>query len=133
MYELIESFEDVSWTLQLVVPVMATTPDSALYAVVSDAGENVRLLQLVAAVYGPIRGPPPGTPVGTAETLLVSATSRCMFTRPLPVCCAVPAGSASCANRPTMTALLAAGSAARSNAATPATIADDAEVPLMVM
>ena len=86
-----------------------------------------------AIVYGPNNGPPPGTPIGVAETVLASATTRCMFTRPLPVSDAVPAGSAFCANRPTMTELLAAGSTARSKAMTPATIAEDADVPVIVM
>src|SRR5437867_3852110 len=89
-----------------------------------------------AATYGPTNGPPAPTgaaPVGWMKSMPVSARARAMLMRPLPVWSWVPAGSAMRARRPTMTPLVSAGSTARMKAAAPATIAADAEVPLMTL
>ena len=50
-----------------------------------------------AARYGPTSGPPlptGGAPIGSTESLAVSAIARARFSRPFPVWSAVPAGSA---------------------------------------
>src|SRR2546426_300635 len=93
-------------------------------------------LWLPAATYGPTNGPPPptgGAPAGWTKSVPVSASARAMLMRPLPVWIWVPAGSAMRARRPTMTPLLRVGSTAFMNATAPATIAADAEVPLMTL
>src|SRR4051812_44472 len=82
------------------------------------------------AVYGPTTGPPPGAPTGVTAAVEVSVMARPMFTRPLPVWAALPAGSALRARRPAMTPLDADGSLAARSAAEPATMAADAEVPV---
>src|SRR5262249_6391030 len=95
---------------------------------------NVGLKFLAAATYGPTNGPPfpvGGAPAGWMNTVLVSASARAMLMRPLPVWSWVPAGSAMRARRPTMMPFVSAGSTAFMKAAAPATIAADAEVPLI--
>jgi len=95
---------------------------------------NVFMLT-AAAWYGPTNGPPSPTgsaPAGWTGSVPVSASARAMLIRPFPVCSWVPAGSAMRAIRPTMTPLVRLGSTARMNAATPATIAADADVPVAV-
>src|SRR5262249_17889822 len=89
---------------------------------------------IAAARYGPTNGPPfpvGGAPAGWMHTVLVSASARAMLMRPLPVWSWVPAGSAMRASRPTMMPFVSAGSTAFMKAAAPATIAADAEVPLI--
>ena len=54
------------------------------------------------------------------------------MTRPLPVCATVPAASAEMASRLTMTPLERLGSWACIRAATAATIADEADVPVII-
>src|SRR4051794_16490649 len=85
----------------------------------------------LAAVYGPTAGPPPGAPAGVTATVDESARARATSTRPFPVWTVVPAGSALRARRPTTTPFDALGSLALSSAAAPATIAADAEVPVI--
>src|SRR6186997_3527040 len=84
-----------------------------------------------AATYGPTIGPPPGAPTGTTPSLDVSANAWARFTRPFPVSLGDPAGSAFRASRPTIVAFDAPGSFALSSAAAPATMAAEAEVPLI--
>src|SRR5437870_2255667 len=102
-----------------------------MFAVKSDrSGKSVD----AAAVYGPTNGPPlpvGGEPTGTMASVDVSAIARARFTRPLPVSDAEPAASALRARRPTITALDAEASFAFNSAAAPATIAADAEVPVI--
>src|SRR2546425_7476506 len=89
-----------------------------------------------AATYGPTNGPPPptgGAPAGWTKSVPVSASARAMFMRPLPLWSCVPAGSAMRARRPTMMPFVSVGSTAFMNAAAPATIAADADVPLMMV
>ena len=93
----------------------------------------LKVTVVTAALYGPTNGPPPPTgaaPAGWTKSVPVSASARAMLMRPLPVWSCVPAGSAMRARRPTMTPFSSAGSTARMNAAAPATIAADADVPL---
>src|SRR5688572_3953424 len=80
-------------------------------------------------------GPPVPTgaePAGWTNSADVSLIDRARFTRPLPVWSSVPAGSALRPRRPTMTPLVALGDAALISAAEPATIAAEADVPLIV-
>ena len=89
-----------------------------------------------AARYGPTNGPPCPTgsvPAGCTGSIDVSARARGMLIRPLPVCSAVPAGSAVRAMRPTITSFVSVESTAFMSAARPATCAAAAEVPLMTM
>src|SRR2546427_827379 len=67
------------------------------------------------------------------KSVPVSASARAMLMRPLPVWSWVPAGSAMRARRPTMIPFVSVGSTARMNAAAPATIAAEADVPLMTV
>src|SRR2546428_5944219 len=113
-------------------PLVALSP---AFAAVTSSPRLVALNVTVvtAALYGPTNGPPPPTgaaPAGWTKSVPVSASARAMLMRPLPVWSCVPAGSAMRARRPTMTPLLSVGSTARMNAAAPATIAADADVPL---
>src|SRR3954447_8843340 len=87
-----------------------------------------------AATYGPTNGPPVPDgpePTGTTGLVEVSVSARATLTRPLPVCAELPAGSALRASRPMMTAFEAAGSFALRSAAAPATIAAEADVPVI--
>src|SRR5438552_10481737 len=96
----------------------------------------LKVTVVTAALYGPTNGPPPptgGAPAGWTKSVPVSASARAMLMRPLPVWSWVPAGSAMRARRPTMTPLLRVGSTAFMNAAAPATIAAEADVPLMTV
>src|SRR2546428_3315314 len=87
---------------------------------------------VTAALYGPTNRPPPPTgaaPAGWTKSVPLSASARALLMRPLPVWSCVPAGSAGRARRPTMMALLSAGTAAPLNAAGPADIAAGARGP----
>ena len=93
-------------------------------------------LPFPAALYGPTNGPPSptgGLPAGWIESVLVSERARKTLTRPLPVWSWVPAGSAVRAIRFTIIPFARDGSAARINAAVPATMAAEADVPLHVV
>jgi hypothetical protein len=95
---------------------------------------NIISRPLSAILYGPTNGPPSPTgaaPAGCISSMLVSSRARSILTRPFPVCSCVPAGSAVRARRPTITPLVKSGSTAFIKAATPATIAEDADVPLI--
>ena len=137
-------FEDsetvVPEILQLLLPLRCAstvmTTESWPVRMVCAAVVNASELHAAAATYGPTNGPPAPTgaaPVGWMKSMPVSARARAMLMRPLPVWSWVPAGSAMRARRPTMTPLLRVGSTAFMNAAAPATIAADAEVPLMMV
>ena len=69
--------------------------------------------------------------MGTMGSVAVSVMARARFSRPLPVCSGVPAGSALRASRPTRTPFDAVGSFAANSAAPPATNAAEADVPVM--
>src|SRR2546426_12187353 len=96
---------DVPAELQLLFGLMTVTQTLNAVPAVSGLAMSVlngaldapmtQRLSVAAITYGPMSGPPPGTPAGVADAALVSATTRCIFSRPLPVCSDVPAGSAS--------------------------------------
>src|SRR6478672_1792071 len=103
----------VAPTIGLPVPVSLTVPV---------------IVAFEAATYGPTNGPPSPTgaaPAGFTEAVEVSVAARPTFSRPLPVCAAVPATSADSARRFTTTPAEADGSIARSRPAAPATWAAD--------
>src|SRR6185369_13456101 len=104
------------------------------------APAKTMLRVLAAAVYGPTYGPPVPTgaaPDGWTGSVPVSARALAMLTRPLPNMAAlfgssaVPIASAERARRPTITPFDKVGSTAFMEPATPAMIAEEAEVPLM--
>src|SRR5437879_1869368 len=101
------------------------------------AGEVVTvptvMVGAAAATYGPTKGPPPGAPAGVTPSVEASYRARARFRRPLPVCSAVPAGSAFRARRPMITAFDADGSFPFNRAAAPATFAAAADVPVIVV
>lgn len=89
------------------------------------------IVALDAILYGPTKGPPlPPTPAGSIELVDVSVTARPRLSRPLPVWSTVPTRSADSASRLTTTPFETPGVAATRSAATPATSAAEADVPL---
>src|SRR6266545_1069434 len=120
----------------------STLPEKLTLVWPDDRGEAMAfnvvavMMFVAAATYGPTNGPPSPTgaaPAGWMKSVPVSASARAMLMRPLPVWSWVPAGSAMRARRPTMMPFVSVGSTAFMKAAAPATIAADAEVPLMTL
>src|SRR2546422_10670067 len=113
---------------------VSVLPGLAATMVVGDVATD--MLNPAAALYGPTNGPPlptGGAPAGWTKSVPVSASARAMLMRPLPVWSWVPAGSAMRARRPTVTPVLRVGAIALMKGAGPATIAADADVPLMMV
>ena len=117
-------------------PPLSAMPPGRLWEQFERNIDTLPLATFPAARYGPTNGPPSPTgsaPAGCTSSVDVSASARGMLIRPLPVCSAVPAGSALRAIRPTTMPFVRAGSTAFINAASPATCAAAAEVPLMTI
>ncbi len=96
---------------------------------------EIDVTDVAAATYGPTMGPPKPNgvaPAGCTESVDVELSARARLIRPFPVWATVPAASADVASRFTMTPFERLGSWARSSAAAAATIADEADVPVMV-
>jgi hypothetical protein len=117
--------------LQPVHVTLTVAPDRS--ALVAESRITPSMSPFEAMTYGPTIGPPPPTgaaPAGWTDSLDASVMARARFTRPLPVCEVVPAGSAFRARRETITPFDAPTDDALSSAAAPATTAAEAEVPL---
>ena len=127
------------------VPVPFTTFDAVEVVIVPVRGVAVQVvatsqlplttreITTAAVVYGPTNGPPSPTgaaPAGWSSSAARSWIARSRFRRPLPVP-PFTIGSAFRARRPTTVPLDASGEFARISAAAPATVAAEAEVPVM--
>src|SRR5579871_3480867 len=71
--------------LYVIVTVNVTDPAVPALNVPVCAPTLMLITCMLAARYGPTTGPPPGAPTGVTGLVLVSATARARFSRPLPV------------------------------------------------